>query len=191
MYVTRIPPQITVLQIFAHLKGAIFSFKLDPIIPGRFDTMATKVAFTTKDTADALYKQVNHAYEDFRILGQKFKVVWNRNKSRQLEVSELHQRRVIQIRSLGEIAMVKLLGLVHSQIDFELVDRKDRSNFDGGHRRKAVELRFQSFLGQSRVAMKCIASLANVFGTASPLLNASYVRDPCGITERQGGIGLE
>jgi hypothetical protein len=175
LYLKGIPEYATRQQIFDQLcMGGIYTFKLDPPIPERYTTCAAKVAYTTRAAAERL---VDHALTfGLFILGNRVKVSWNRNKTRELEGLEARQSRVIQICGPNKMGASKLIEFFHSNIDFTLVECHEWLTANGS--RKVVEIHFESILGQSRAAMKCFAQTANSMEDGNDY-SVSYAADPC------------
>jgi hypothetical protein len=158
LFITDIPRAATLKDHFSRfVKGSVFSYRVDPAVEGQFHTCAAKLAFTTRSAAEAFHFRANNQ-GGVRILDRKGNVKWNRSKIRPLEGSEHHQPRVLRVRGSTTLSTATLLGFLHAHIDFEFVDLKEW--LTGGGSFKVIELHFQSILGQSRSAMKCIGSWA-------------------------------
>lgn len=154
LYLRGIPAHATLKEHYSQfIEGAVFAYTVDPPIPGFYTTCAARLAFTTREAAEAFYDRANRTYRGVRIGGQKINVQWSDHKTRPLCPEEGHQTRVVQVKGTSELSPANLLDFFHTNIDFELV-HLDEWLVDGGHG-KVVEIHFQSILGQSRAAMKC------------------------------------
>ncbi|KAH8597104.1 hypothetical protein B0O99DRAFT_685024 [Bisporella sp. PMI_857] len=178
VFVTGIPAVASRKDIFAAInEGKIVSLSYNPPLRGKFSTAAASITFATRESSDKFMARAQSDGQGVFIRGKRVKAVRNRSKAApQDEIDEI-QTRIIQI--YGPPGLIKLGTIVYvlrKFIKFELVNGFETIIEDG--RRKTVTLEFESIIGQSRAAVKCLLALAEEEGVGGKI-KIQYLADPC------------
>jgi len=176
IFVKDIPAYAGLKEVLSSIfEGKIFTSKLYPPVKGQFDTCAAKIAFTTREAAEALFYRANYGIFGMRVFGKRVTVMWNRDKSRAVEYSQSRQSRVVRIWGPRTFPTDEVVKFFHDNIAFELVDRRE---WVVAGDMKVLELHFPSILGQSRAAMKCFLEYKKIMDQ-NDRFAICYAPDPC------------
>jgi len=178
LFLTGIHPMAELVDLLAQFsKGKIFISKLYPPVPGEFETSAAKIAFTTREAAEALFNRANspQPFAGLYVLGKRVEVIWNRDKYRPIENSAADQSRVIQIWGPEAMETEKIVEGLSQFIKFDLLLKREWTAPSG---LRVCELHFPSILGQSRAAVKCLREYFKI-GIYGHEYSVHFAPDPC------------
>jgi hypothetical protein len=173
-----IPASATLREVFATIQeGKVFQFVYIPPNPskGHYDA-AARLVFATRKAAENFVSRSTSLPGIF-VKNQRLYIIWNRDRSPGLAPNNQGQSRVIRIVGPKHAFSMKMVeDFLHQNVKFDLVDRYEEVR----HHKRTVELHFQSILGQSRSAMRCISEFFEDNGMRG-LYNAFFAGDPCDV----------
>jgi len=176
LFVTGVHPSASRKEIFDAIKdGKVHTFSYNPATLPRFRTAAFSISFANRESSDRFKNRADG--EGVYIKGLRIKVVRDRTKMPALEEYEHMQTRVVRIYgSPGTLSLARIVHVLRKFIKFELVHGTENT-IDGG-RRSVATLHFESIVGQSRAAVKCLMNLAKNEGLENQI-RTRYQPDPC------------
>jgi len=176
LFVTGVPADATRKEIFDAIKdGKVTTFSYNQAQYPRFRTAAFSISFADRDSSDRFFNRANG--EGISIRGFRIKVVRDRTKMRALEEWESLQSRVIRVYGpVGTLSLARIIHVLKKFIKFDLVHGTENT-IDGGAR-SIVTIHFESIVGQSRSAIKCLMNLAKEEGLQDHV-HTRYLPDPC------------
>lgn len=176
LFVTGVHPDATRKEIFDAIRdGKVNTFAYNKAIPPKFRTAAFSISFADRESSDRCLKRAD--VEGIFIRGLRVKVVRDRTKTRALEEWERSQTRVVRVYGPpGSLSLDRLVHVLKKFIKFELVHGTENT-IDRGQR-SVVTIHFESIVGQSRSAIKCLMNLAKEEGLENDV-RTRYQPDPC------------
>jgi len=175
VWLSGIPPEASLKEIFATFVGKIYAFSKSKPIPGVYDTSGASVTFASRSSAHNYLLKAQDPNRGIWIRGKPINVIWDKNHSRGLE--NPMQSRVVSFKVPMKEDVGDFIVYLETNLTFDLVeDTLVRPMAEGRH--KIIYMFFSSIRGQSRAAMKCVLESANFRGQRHNY-SAYYAPDPC------------